>query len=49
MLQIQQHGVKLNDILSRRLANHDKNSGGSALKPYVFRQISGSVDHRRIL
>lgn len=48
-LQIQQNGFKLNDILLHCLANHDKNSGGSVLKPLVFRQISGSVDHRMIL
>lgn len=41
--QIQQNSVRLNDILLCRLANRKENSGGSALKPRVFRQISRSV------
>lgn len=45
-LQIHQNSVRLNDILLCRLANRKENSGGSALKPRVFRQISCSVSRR---
>lgn len=45
-LQIHQNSVRLNDILLCRLANRKENSGGSALKPPVFRQISCSASWR---
>lgn len=45
-LQIHQNSVRLNDILLCRLANRKENSGGSALKPRVFGQISCSVSRR---
>lgn len=46
VLQIHQNSVRLNDILLWRLVNRKENSGGSALKPPVFRQISCSASQR---
>lgn len=46
VLQIHQNSVQVDGILLRRLANRKENSGGSVLKPCVFRQISCSASQR---